>query len=118
MVSLAAEPSELVAAVRDDVVGVDAVELRRRGGADERGLRKERRATGVQSLCSGGPLGNREVERPVDVERPHAVRRLQIRDVGDRAGHGAPGVRLEMDGDSDTRRMRRRDDGAEATVLG
>ena len=62
---LRAETLELLTAVREDVVRVEAGEPRLRREPDQRGLRKDSQAREVQVECR--PLLGREVRRPVDV---------------------------------------------------
>ena len=81
---LCTEPAELVAAVGDDVVGVDAVEAGLRRSSHEAGLRIELDAAGVQRPPRRRPVCDRQVERPIDVERRDPVV-AQIGDVGQRA---------------------------------
>ena len=98
--SLVAQPGEHAAAVRDDVVRVDAVEPGCGCRPDERRLREQRVAAGVQRRLCGSPVGDGQFERAIDVERSDPVE-AKVGDVGERARHGSAGVRLEMDRDVD-----------------
>ena len=96
-VRLGAQPREHAAAVRDDVVRVDAVEAgrrpQRRRAPSARTGRCRRRAARLRRR----PVGSREVERPIDVERPDPVacagrrcRRRRSRRVRPGTARGAP----------------------------
>ena len=83
----------------------------------ERGLREQLGSSLVQRRLRSGPVGDRQVERPVDVERPDPER-AQIGDIGDDRRDRAARVRLEVRRHLDPVGARGSQDRRQALILG
>src|SRR2546426_223726 len=114
-VCLQAQPRELRARVVEEIVGVEAVEMARRGEADERRPREHaqrRWSAGAQ----GSPVGRGEVTRVVDVDIANAERR-DVREVVADRRRRAVLIRLEVDRDLKLVFPRRREHQRQPLVL-
>jgi hypothetical protein len=114
-VCLAAEAREGVPAPEQDVVRVDAVELRARRLAGERGLRVELDVR--LSRAQVGPVGGGDVEGPVDVD-PRDPERAQVVDVRLDGFDGTSLVGLQVNRNREPRRVCLLHDQREPDVLG
>ena len=111
---LLAEPLERVGAPEEDVVRVDAVEVRGGGTAGQDRLREELHS--LETVAQRRPVLHGDVEGLVD-EEPGDAEPAQVLDVRLDALDRPARVRLEVDRDGQARCLRRPDHERETNVL-